>query len=109
MQPGMMTIAGKLLRLDVVVATYDFWALEEALPFPRFSVRVVHRPSADYQAAPNVIVRNVTTGDVEYTCGIGGSINEAVEDALSGFLKEVEKQSQIRELAEDDFVWVTDW
>lgn len=108
MKPGSVTIGGMRFQIESVVASYDVSVLDEALPFTRFNIRVVHRASSDFQASPNVHVRNVTSGDVEYTCGLGGSIGEAVEDAIKQFLVEVEKQSRTRFLAETDFVWVMD-
>jgi hypothetical protein len=105
MHPGTLTVEGTRLHIIVVVGTYDIWALELALPFPRFSVRVVHRDIPDYMASPNVHVRNATTGEVEYKCGLGATIDEAVEDAIRMFLREVAKQVQIKNLSEEDFFW----
>jgi hypothetical protein len=108
MEPGFFTIGGTRFLIESVVATYEISVLEEALPFARFTIRVVHRAVGDYQASPNAHVRNVKSGDVEYTCGLGVSIGEAVQDAIKQFLGEVEKQSQIRVLGECDFVWTAD-
>jgi hypothetical protein len=104
MKPGFLDIRGVKIRLDEIVAVYDVWPLHEFLPFPRFVVKVLHRAGGDYQAVPNICVRNVKTGDCEYICGLGDNPDQALVNALENLFGEVQQQAQVRQLEEKDFV-----
>lgn len=96
-----LEIDGMKLRVDKVTAVYEMWT-HGKLPFPIVTVRVISRVSGDYQAVPNVVVKRQSTA--EWTCGIGGTVQEAVEDAIRHFWREVAIASRGKELEENDFV-----
>jgi hypothetical protein len=105
MKPGFLKIKDVKVRIDEVVGVYEVWPMEEYLPFPRFVLKVVHRGCGDYQATPNICVRNANTGDYEYTCGLGGTPDQAMLDAIENLFLEVGKQAGQRTLTEEDFVF----
>ncbi|MBA2227700.1 MAG: hypothetical protein WHU94_16705 [Thermogemmata sp.] len=108
MDAGFYEIDGQRIKIDKVVGIYQVWTMGR-LPFATYKIYVVQAPEGHYIASPNVVVRNSETQCNEYVCGIGGSIEEAVRDAIHMFLNEVEKQANNKlnkELDEEDFVWM---
>lgn len=94
--------------LERVIGWYDVWTVQY-LPFAVFTIRVVASISGGFQASPNVVVRNSESNCLEYTCGVGATVEIAVTNALSAFLGEVEAQRNNRvdrELLDEDFVWM---
>jgi hypothetical protein len=104
MTPDFLEVCGVRVRVDEVVGMYDVWPMNEFLPFPRFVIKVVRRVGGDFQAVPNVCVRNARTGECEYTCGLGNTADNALADAIQNLFREVQKQSRERPLDVKDFV-----
>jgi hypothetical protein len=65
----------------------------------------VHRGCGDYQAVANTVVRNVNSGEGEYTCGLGRTPDEALLNGLANLCSEVDKQGREKRLTEQDFVF----
>jgi hypothetical protein len=106
MDPGFYEIDGLNTRIDKVVGIYQVWTMG-TMPFAQFKVAVILTPTGVYQASPNVVVRNSATKCLEYVCGIGGSVGEAVRDAVRMFYGEAKKQAALKELEDADFHWMS--
>ncbi len=87
-----------------VVAVFVIWASGQ-LPFPKFHIKVIERPSAGFAAFPNVAVKNPADGNAEWTSGLGDAVEIALKDSLHWFFHEIEKHKPYHELTESDFIW----
>jgi len=98
------TPAGRF-RVDPVVGHFDVWT-HGKLPFAQFTLKVVKAPD-HFRASPNVFVKNSVTKCIEYICGMGNSVEEAVTDAVDMFFRVTNKQEENgATLRETDFVWL---
>jgi hypothetical protein len=71
------------------------------LPFPSFKVKVIERANGSFLAVPNVAVR-AADGAPDWIGGLGASVEEALENALQYFVRNLGGRA---ELSEQDFVW----
>lgn len=90
-------------QIERIVAEFEIW-VDESFPFPKFKVKVVDR-EGDYKASPNVVVRNCSSGDPEFICGLGDSVDEALQDLLSRFIDDCRQQCPPDGFAESNFFW----
>ena len=93
-----------IARIDRVVAEFDVWTDGMTLPFAKFKVKIVERTD-DFLGVVNVAIKNQVTGYPEWIGGNGWSVEEALEDAIRYFLREVEKYAPPRPLTDEDFEW----
>jgi hypothetical protein len=92
------------IRIDRVVAHLEVW-LDQTLPLAKFKVKVLERSPGEFLAVPNVAVRNASSRAPEYISGLGGTVDEAVDDLLVRFVSEARQHSPIGGLTEADFEW----
>ena len=76
--------------------------LPPSLPFASFTVKVLERRDGSFAAHLNVAVRG-PQGFPEAEAGLGQSVDHALEEALSHFMKSVEDH---RATAPEDFIWL---
>jgi hypothetical protein len=79
------------------------------LPFGRFTLKIIDLENGELQASPNVQVYNSETKRIEHVCGLGRSVEEAVNSAIDLFMSETAKQQMNKprqDLDESDFVWL---
>ncbi len=93
-----------VVRIDRVAEVFEIWPAEE-FPLAKFKVKVLQREDGQFLGVPNVAIKNPVTGEPEWTSGLGDSIEEALQDALRYFFREVEDNRCDRPLAEEDFCW----
>jgi|GEM_PF-2019214 hypothetical protein len=102
LESGWIKTRRRQVKIEKVVGWYDVWTGD--LPFAKFTLRVVENESGGFQATPNVFVKS---GDgIEYTCGIGSTVSEAVADGIDRFYDEIEKVTTIDQITEDCFAWL---
>jgi len=93
-----------VIRIEKVVAILEVW-LDATFPFAKMKVKVLDRSKGDFLAVANLTFRNPTSGEPEYTSGLGNSIEEAVDDLLVRFVSDVRSYKPGNELTEADFEW----
>lgn len=93
-----------VIRIDKVVAVLDVW-LDQTFPFAKMKVKVLERSPGDLLAVPNVAYRNSASGSIEYTAGIGSTVEESVNDLLVRFVAEVRQYAPEGGLSDVDFEW----
>ncbi|NQU26276.1 MAG: hypothetical protein HQ567_33740 [Candidatus Nealsonbacteria bacterium] len=91
-------------RIERVAEVFEVWPRED-LPFAKFKIKVLDRGSSQFLGIPNVAIKNPVTGNREGTSGLGESVEEALQDALRYFFKELQEHPYDRPLTEDDFSW----
>lgn len=94
-----------IVRIDKVAALLDVWLDPNLFPFPKLRVKVLERSSNDFLAVTNVLPRDPKTGELGYVSGLGGSIDESVDDLLCRFVADVRKYSETRTMTAADFEW----
>lgn len=87
--------------IERVVAVFQIGPPLERLPFPSFKVKVIERADGSFVAVLNVAPRGLD-GYRDGEAGLGGTIEEALEDALQRFARVVDERQP---LTESDFVW----
>jgi hypothetical protein len=87
--------------VERVVAVFQVGPPLARLPFPSFKVKVIERANGSFLACPNVVVRR-TNGEADWIGGLGASVEEALEDALRRFVRNLGDR---QELSEADFAW----
>ena len=73
---------------------------QHRLPGGKFKIKVLEREE-DYIAIPNVCVRS-ESGMPEWTCGLGKSDMEALQDAVDRIMTDLGTKD---EWSEEDLVW----
>jgi hypothetical protein len=66
---------------------------------------VLERPGEGFLAVPNLAVKNAANSTPEWIAGLGETVEEALDDALTRFFREIESHSRGRALTDDDFEW----
>ncbi len=102
MESGWYPTARRLAKIEKVVGWYDVWTGD--LPFSKFTLKVVACVDGGFMASPDVFVKS--QAGIEYTCGFGSTIQEAVVDGTNRFYDEIEKVSSVDNVTEDSFVWL---
>jgi hypothetical protein len=93
-----------IIRIDRVVAEFDVW-LGEMFPFAKMKVKVLDRKNEGLLAIPNLHVLNKLSREPEYMCGLGDTVEEAVEDALARFTGLARQHMPETGLTIADFSW----
>ena len=91
-------------RIDRIVAEFDIW-VDGSLPFAKFKIKIIERYGKGFYASPNVAIKNPHTGNPEFIGGLGSTLEEALQDALAFFWREIEQNSPRRRLVLEDFSW----
>jgi hypothetical protein len=73
----------------------------DRLPFASFRVKVIERGDGSFLGVPNVAIRG-PDGSPDWTAGLGGSVEEALEDALRWFVRSLGDRA---EFAVDESIW----
>lgn len=73
---------------------------EHRLPGGKFKIKVLEREQ-DFIALPNVCIRS-ESGVPEWTCGIGGSETEALQDAIEYIMADLGTK---QDWLEDELEW----
>ncbi len=102
MESGWYNLKRRKTKVDRVVGWYDVWTGD--LPFAKFTVKVIESADGGFFASPNVFVKS--NDGIEYTGGVGATVQEAVLDCTNRFYDEIEKVSPIESITEDAFVWL---
>jgi hypothetical protein len=92
---------GGLGPIDRVVGVFQVGPPLERLPFASFKIKVLERSNGSFLAVPNVAVlaeNGFPTGEA----GLGGTLEEALEDALKRFVRLLDERMPE---SEADFVW----
>jgi len=95
-----------VVRIDRVAEVFEIWPAGE-FPLAKFKVKVLQREGAQFLGVPNIAIKSPVTGEPEWTSGLGDSIEEALDDALRYFFREVQDSCYDRPLTEDDFCWAS--
>lgn len=77
-------------------------------PFIKYKIKILQSTEDYYSAYLNVAVINPSIGGVDYICGSGDSIYNAMTDAINSFIFSIEEMLEDREDKElniDDFEW----
>ena len=93
-----------VIRIDRVAAMLEVW-LDASFPFAKMKVKVLERSQGDFLAVPNLLYRDPDSGEIEYTSGLGDTVEEAVSDLLTRFVPEIRSHTKSGGLSEADFVW----
>lgn len=93
-----------IIRIDKVVASYEVW-LDAAFPFAKMKVKVLQRGTEDFAAFPNLARRDPISRNPDYTCGLGGTADAALNDLLTRFVAEVREHLPSNGYTPDDFEW----
>jgi hypothetical protein len=84
-----------VIRIDKVVAMWEVW-FDATFPFVIMKVKVLERSNGDFLAVPNLALRNATSGEPDYTSGLGNSVEEAVNDLLTRIVSDVRSRRSAR-------------
>ena len=84
-----------------VVAVFQIGPPLERLPFPSFKVKVLERANGSFLAIPNVTILE-PDGLPGWEAGLGGTVEEALEDALRRFIHNFEMR---KPGSDADFAW----
>jgi hypothetical protein len=87
--------------VERVAAVFRVGPPLDRLPFPSFKVKVVERADGSFSASPNVALRGLD-GEPDWIGGLGASVEEALEDALRRFARNLDERA---ELSAADFAW----
>jgi hypothetical protein len=87
--------------LERVVEVFQVGPPLELLPFARFKVKVLERVNGSFLGVLNVAVLG-PDGFPLWEAGLGGSVEEALEDALRRFVRNVDERNP---QCEADFAW----
>lgn len=87
--------------IERVVAIFQIGPPLERLPFPSFKVKVIERGNGSFLAVLNVAV-NGPDGHWDGEAGLGGTAEEALEDALRRFVRLLNERQTV---SESDFIW----
>jgi len=102
LESGWLKTRRRQVKVEKVVGWYDAWTGD--LPFAKFTLRVVENDTGGFQAIPNVFVKS--DDGIEYTCGFGSTVSEAVVDAIDRFYDEIDKVASVDQITEDRFAWL---
>jgi hypothetical protein len=98
------TFMDGVIRIEKVVAMLEVW-FDATFPFAKMKVKVLGRSQGDFLAVPNLAFRNPTSGEPEYTSGLGDTAEDAANDLLTRFVSEVRSYKMSNELTNEDFEW----
>jgi hypothetical protein len=84
-----------------VAATFQVGPPLARLPFAALKVKVIERADGSFLGVPNVAVRD-PDGTPDWISGPGGTIEEALEDALNYFVKSLDER---QDLSAGSFTW----
>jgi hypothetical protein len=103
-KPGCYEIDGRRHHIEVVVGWFDVSTAD--LPFAKITLKVTQNETHAFLAYPSVFVKR--PDGIEYTMGIGKTIDEAVLDGVKATYNEIAKVQELvgRQLTHDDFVWM---
>lgn len=84
-----------------VVAVFQVGPPLQRLPFSSFKVKVLERANGSFLAIPNVAALG-QDGHPMWEAGLGDSLEEALEDALKRFVRNVDERMAT---SESQFAW----
>ena len=93
-----------IIRIERIVAEFNVW-LDATFPFAKMKVKVIERKPDDYLAISNLSIRNTHTGMSDPISGLGGSVEEALNDFLPRFIDLVKENTPANGLSEEHFEW----
>jgi hypothetical protein len=92
-------------RIEKEVAVFRVWLDHTIFPFPFMRIKIYRIRRGEYQASPNVLRKDRETGEPNYICGIGNSVETAMSDFFKYYLDDIRQNSVNGQLSEDDFDW----
>ena len=94
-------------RIDKIVATCVVWLDPEIFPSPNMKVKVSKGVDWDngFIASGNLFLRDVSTGGIDSSAGLGLTVDEALNDFLTRFVSDARERSLEKTLDENDFEW----
>ena len=92
-----------ILKIDRLVAEFQVECPD--LPSRYLRVKIFERANGNFNGRTNVCIKSLT-GDSEWIAGLGESIDEALEETLTQFIRSIEKYRGDRPIfQEPDFEW----
>ncbi len=92
-----------VIRIDRIADQFEVW-LDESFPFHKLKIKVLERTSGDFLAVPNLNVLDILSHEPVYVSGLGGSVQEALDDLLTRFISDVKENTPPDGLTEAHFV-----
>lgn len=90
-------------RIERVVA--EFYVECRYIPSRYFRVKVTEDASGNFIGRLNVAVKLPQTETPEWTVGLGSTVDNALNDAIQGFLQQIDRCGQAKDLNEENFEW----
>lgn len=87
--------------IEKVVAEFQIWSIEK-IPSGKFKVKIFERQNSTFIGSPNIAVKSLEDNYPDWICGMGASIEEALEDTLKYFMGTLQGRE---DLTEEDFEW----
>lgn len=87
-------------RVRKVVGLFDVLETQK-VPYGKFKVKVLEDPNGGFIAFTNIAFKG-SVGEPEWTSGIGGSVEVALEDAIKNFMETLPQPSECKE---SSFEW----
>ena len=85
--------------IEMVVAEFHILSIEK-IPFGKFKVKIFDRQNGTFIGSPNIAVKSLDDSSPDWICGMGASIEGALEDTLKYFMNTLQGRE---ELTEEDF------
>ena len=89
-----------IVSIDKKIAEYRIKS--NKVPHEDFKIKIIEKQDGSFLAHPNIAVIS-KDGFPDYICGVGGSIEDALEDCYNYFIDNFSNRDN---LTVDDFVYV---
>lgn len=91
-----------IASIEKVCAVFEVWCKEKVPYGGKFKIKILENILGDYTGIPNVAFKDKEDGSVDWICGYGNDVSEALEDTIKCFLETIQGKEN---LSEDEFEW----